>query len=156
MFQIYTKTKRYLFGTTKLINSITKCVTSKRNFHTNFVFPTGNLSGQLGKRRHNFTNIYCKIPLIRPGRIYGKKTKLMGLYYAKVMGGGEGEIIFGGKNTSICNLLNSLFFFFQYKARILAFFRSCKMSTIKTPEYVKLSIKLKIKTPLTSFWPLYC
>ena len=104
MFQIYTKTKRYLFGTTKLINSITKCVTSKRNFHTNFVFPTGNLSGQLGKRRHNFTNIYCKIPLIRPGRIYGKKTKLIGLYYAKVMGGGREKLYLGGKTLqfAIC------------------------------------------------------
>ena len=32
----------------------------------------------------------------------------------------------------------------------------CSKLTIKTPEYVKLAIKLKIKTPLTSFWPLYC
>ena len=32
----------------------------------------------------------------------------------------------------------------------------CSKITIKTPEYVKLMIKLKIKKPLTSFWPLYC
>ena len=44
-----------------------------------------------------------------------------------------GGLIFGRKNTSICNLLNLLFFlFFQYKARITAFFTSCKMwNTIK-------------------------
>ena len=111
MFQIYTKTKRYIFGTTKLINSITKCVTSKRNFHTNFVFPTGNLSGQLGKRRHNFTNIYCKIPLIRPGRIYGKKTKLMGLYYAKVMGGGGRNYIWGEKHFNLQSVKLTFLFF---------------------------------------------
>ena len=28
--------------------------------------------------------------------------------------------------------------------------------TIKTSEYVKLTLKLKIKTLLTWFWPLYC
>ena len=51
--------------------------------------------------------------------------------------------------------------FFQYKARIFAFSRHarCEISsklTIKTPEYVNLRIKLKIKAPFTLFWPLYC
>ena len=43
--------------------------------------------------------------------------------------------------------------FFQYKARISAFFLSCEKCsklTIKKPEYVTLTIKLKIKTLLTS------
>ena len=50
---------------------------------------------------------YRKIPLIRPGQM----TNLMGFY------------------SVICNLLDLLFFFFflQYKARILAYFTSCKM-----------------------------
>ena len=47
-------------------------------------------------------------------------------------------LIFGRKNTSICYLLNV----------ILVFFTSRKMLTIKTPEYVKLAITLKIKAPL--------
>ena len=32
----------------------------------------------------------------------------------------------------------------------------CSKLTIKTPEYAKLTIKLTIKTLLTSFWSLYC
>ena len=50
---------------------------------------------------------------------------------------------------------------FQYKARISAFSRRarceiCLKLTIKgvRKQYVRLTIK--IKTPLTSFWPLYC
>ena len=46
-------------------------------------------------------------------------------------GSGGWELIFGRKNTSICNLLNLLFLFFfsppQYKAHVLAFFTMCKM-----------------------------
>ena len=52
--------------------------------------------------------------------------------------------------TSVCNLLNLLFFpfFFQYKARISVFFapykwEMCSKLTIKIPEYVKLTINLK-------------
>ena len=58
---------------------------------------------------------YCKISVIRAGHIYGKRTDLMDLYLGE---GGEGiciytergEISLGGKNTSICNLLNLLLF----------------------------------------------
>ena len=90
------------------------------------------------------------------------KKNLMGLYSeggAYIQGGG---LIFGGKNTSICNLLNFLFFLFSSIKHVFwhferpARFEVCSKLTIKTPEYVKLTIKLKIKTPLTSFWPLYC
>ena len=49
--------------------------------------------------------IYCKIPLIRPGCIYGQRTNLMDLYL------GNGGLKFGRKDTSICNLLNKLLFF---------------------------------------------
>ena len=43
---------------TKLINDLTECVTSIRNFsQRNFVFPTQNLSDQQGKRCHKFTHI---------------------------------------------------------------------------------------------------
>ena len=38
------KKERGVFVTTKLMHNLTKCVTSKRSFHTNFVFPAGNLS----------------------------------------------------------------------------------------------------------------
>ena len=39
------------------------------------------------------------------------------------------------------------------KRTFLAFFQNTKT---RISEYVKLTIKLKIKTPLMSFWPLYC
>ena len=59
----------------------------------------------------NENTIYRKIPLIRPGRIYGQRTNLMDLYSG---GGGlvyGGGFIFGRKNNSICDLLNLLLFF---------------------------------------------
>ena len=66
----------------------------------------------------------------------------------------------------ICNLLNMVkltfcFFFSGIKHVFRHFSRRriceiCSVLTIKTPEYVKLTIKLKIKTPLTSFWSPYC
>ena len=73
-----------------------------------------------------------------------------------------GELIFGRKSTSIWNLLNFLFFlFFQCKIRISPFFTTFKMWNMfkvntKDSRRVHLTIKLKIKTPLMSFWPLYC
>ena len=74
--------------------------------------------------------VYRKIPLIRPRHIYGQRTNSMGLYSGRrayIRGG----LIFGRKSTSICNLLNLLFFlFFQYKARVSAFFTSCKMRNL--------------------------
>ena len=59
--------------------------------------------------RNIFALKYREILLIRPGRIYGQRTNLMGLY----LEGGlyTGGLIFGTKNTSICNLLNLLLFF---------------------------------------------
>ena len=103
--------------------------------------------------------IYRKIPLIRPGRIYGQRTNLMGLYSGGLYPRG---LIFGRKKTSIWNLLNLLFFLFSSIKHVFRHFsrrarcKICSKLTIKIPEYVKLMIKLKIKTPLTSFWPLYC
>ena len=78
-------------------------------------------------------------------------------------GKGVGRLIFRRKNTSTFNLLNLLFFlsFFSIKYVFWHFSRRatceiCSKLTIKTPEYVKLIIKLKIKKPMTSFWLVYC
>ena len=58
-----------------------------------------------------------------PWSVYTDKEQIWWAYIW-----GNGGLIFERKNTSICNLLNLLFFlFFQCKARILAFFTSCKM-----------------------------
>ena len=51
--------------------------------------------------------------------------------------------------------------FFQHKTRIWHISRRerceiCSKLTIKTPEYVELTIKLTIKPPFKSFWFLYC
>ena len=72
-----------------------------------------------------------------------------------------GGLIFGRKKISICNLLNLIIFlsssikhvFFDFSRRGRC--ETCSKLTIKIPEYLKLTIKLKIKTPLTSFWPLH-
>ena len=65
-------------------------------------------------------------------------------------------------NLQICNLLNLLFFLFflSIKPVFRHFSRRARCEirsklTIKTPEYVKLTIKLEIKTLLLSLWPLY-
>ena len=112
---------------------------------------------------------YCKIPLIHPGRIYRQRINFMDLYLRGLI---YGWPIFARKNTSIWNLLNVLDFlfssikhvflnFFTWKSvqiRKIKIFRYEKYSqlTIKTPEYKKLTIKLKINTLLTSCWSLYC
>ena len=76
--------------------------------------------------------------------------------------GEGGGIIFGRKNTSICNMLKLLFFLFSSIKHIFRRFSRrarCEIYsklTVKTPEYVKLMVKSKIKTSLMSFWPLYC
>ena len=101
--------------------------------------------------------IYRKILLIRPGSIYGQRTNLMGLY--------SRGFIFGRKNTSIWNLLK-LLLSFLFSSRKLVFWHIsprarceiCFKLPIKTPEYVKLTIKLTIKTPFTIkklFWSHY-
>ena len=84
----------------------------------------------------------------------------MGIYSG--WGEGGGGRIFGRKNTSICNVLNVLLFFLFSIIKLVFWHISrcarckiCSKLTRKTPKYVKL-IKLTIKTPLTSFWPLYC
>ena len=48
--------------------------------------------------------------------------------------------------------INHIFWHFSRRATC----EICSKLTKKTPEYVKLTIKMEIKTPLTSFWPLYC
>ena len=76
--------------------------------------------------------------------------------------GEGGRIIFGRKNTSICNMLKLLFFLFSSIKHIFRRFSRrarCEIYsklTVKTPEYVMLIIKSKIKTSLMSFWSLYC
>ena len=101
--------------------------------------------------------MYRKIPLIRPGRIYGQRTNLMGLY----MGWRGGDYIREEKRFNLQYAGLTFHYFLQYKGRILAFlYRArceiCSNLTIKTPEYVKLMINFKTKILLTSFWPLYC
>ena len=44
-----------------------------------------------------FFTTYRKIPLIRPGRIYGQRTNLMGLYSG--VGGGGGVVLYTGGKT---------------------------------------------------------
>ena len=78
--------------------------------------------------RIDHISIYRKISLY----LYTVKYAL-GVYTDKgeswwTYGAIYGGLIFGRENTSICNLLNlSLFFFLQYKARILEYFASCKI-----------------------------
>ena len=107
---------------------------------------------------------YRKIPLTRPGRIYGQRTNLMGLY------SGVGSLYTGGgRRGEAYNREKKHFNLQPVKLTFLSFFSNikhvfwhfsrhakceiCSKLTIKTPEYVNLTIKLKIKTPLTSFWP---
>ena len=52
--------------------------------------------------------IYRKIPLIRPGHIYGQRANLMGLYSGGLYTGG---LYWGRKNNSICILLTFVSFF---------------------------------------------
>ena len=77
---------------------------------------------------------------------------------------GVGELIYVTKNTSISNLLN-LLLFFRFSSIKLVFWHISRRArreifstlTVKVPEYIKLSIKLTIKTPLTSYiWNLEC
>ena len=68
---------------------------------------------------------YRKIPLIRPGRIYGQSTNFIGLY--------SGGLIYGGayireeKHFNLQSVKLTFLSFFQHKSRISAFFPSCKM-----------------------------
>ena len=101
---------------------------------------------------------YRKTQLICPGRIYGQRTNLMGLY----SGGGGGGLIFRRKNASICNLLNLLLFFLFFSIKLVfrhisrrARSEICSELTIKTPEYVTLT-KVNSKDTVTSFWSLHC
>ena len=90
-----------------------------------------------------------------PWRIYGQNTNLMGLF-----GKDGGRGIFGRKNTSTCNLnlLNLLLLFFFSSVKFVFWhisrrsrYEICSKLTIKTPEHVKLTIKLTTKTSLTLF-----
>ena len=68
----------------------------------------------------------------------------------------------GRKDTLIWNLFKFLSFLFTSIKHVFCQFlrhvryEICSRLTIKTPAYVRLTIRLKIKIPLTSFWPLYC
>ena len=82
-------------------------------------------------------------------------------YIGKGWGYIRGGHILGWKNASICNLLILLFFLSSIKHVFWHFsFRSrceiCSKLTIETLKYVKLMIKLKIKTQSTWLWPLWC
>ena len=81
-----------------------------------------------------------------PDKLGVQRTNLMDLYLM---------------NTSTCNLLNLLFFLFSSIKYVFWDFSRrtrceiCSKFTIRTPENLKLIIKLKLKTPLTSVCPLY-
>ena len=104
--------------------------------------------------------VYRKIPLKRPGHIYGQRANLMGLYLGGAYIWGRGAHVWEERhfNLHIVKLITFLYCS-QYKTRISAYFTLCKMWNMfkvnnKALEYVKLTIKLKIKTPLTLFWSL--
>ena len=70
------------------------------------------------------------------------------------MGVGElymGGLYSGGK-TLLLSSIKQVFRHFSLRARC----EMCSKLTIKIPEYVKLTIKLKIRTQFTSFWPHCC
>ena len=111
--------------------------------------------------------LYGKISLIRPGRIYGQKTNLMNLCLGDGGLGWWGRLIYNrkyiwGLYTPVYNLIKLRFFLFLPVEHVFWHFSNCAKCeicsklTIKTPEYVKLTIKLKTKTSLMLFWPLYC
>ena len=91
-----------------------------------------------------------KFPLIRSGQFW----------WACIRGGVEGPYIQEEKHFNLQSAKRITFLsFFHYKARILAYFTLCKICsklTKKTPEYIKLTIKLTIKKPLTLYWSPYC
>ena len=75
-----------------------------------------------------------------PERIYEQKKiwwTLSGGVCVRVAGGGG-----GGRHV---------FWHFLCRARCQIYSKQ----TIKTPEYLKLTVKLKLKTPLASFWRLF-
>ena len=45
-----------------------------------------------------YISVYRKIPLLRPGRIYGRRENLMGLYSGGLYTGGGG-ILYSGAET---------------------------------------------------------
>ena len=63
-----------------------------------------------------------KIPLIRTVRIYGERTNLMGLYLGWTY-------IREEKHFNLRSVKLTFLSFFQYKARILAFFTLCNKDT---------------------------
>ena len=97
----------------------------------------------------------------------------MDLYYGVRWGGGggggggggliygTGSYIWGKKhfNMQSVTLITFLSFFsvklvfWHTSRRVIC--EICSKSIIKAPGYVELTIKLTIKTPLTSFWSLY-
>ena len=103
-----------------------------------------------------------KIPLIRLGRINGQKT-FDGRIFGGFGGGGltHEDLKFGRKKHFNLQSVKLTFSFSSIKHVFRHFSRRarceiCSKFTIKTPKHVKLTIKLKIKTSLTSFWPLFC
>ena len=104
--------------------------------------------------------IYRKFPLIPTGCIQQPEDKFDALIFRG--GGCRQALIFGRKNTSSCNLLNILLFFLFFIIKIVfwhilrhARCEICRKLTIKTPEYIQLTIKLTKNTPLTSLLSLY-
>ena len=151
MCVIKTARKKLLWGIT---------IDSKSNFDSHI----RKLCKKSGQKLNAVSRIliYCKILLIHPGRTYRQRTNLMSLYLGGLIYGERGGLIFGRKNTSICNLLTYFsFFFFSLKHQHFSPHARCEICsklTIKTPGYVKLMIKLKIQTKeilLTLFCSLY-
>ena len=143
-----------------ILSKVIECL--EQNFQKQIDYKRPSSTKQMNRVDHNiFALKYREILLIRPGRIYGQRTNLMGLY----LEGGlyTGGLIFGTKNTSICNLLNLLLFFLFSSIKLVFWDISrharceiCSRLIVKAPEYLKLTMKLTIKTPLMSPWSLYC
>ena len=89
-------------------------------------------------------------------------TNLMGLYLRGKGGGGlymrRGTYIREEKHFSLQSAKRTFLGFFHVFRHFSRRTRceTCSKLRIKTPEYVNLTIKSKIKTLLTSFWSLYC
>ena len=72
--------------------------------------------------------IYCKIPLIRPARLYGQKTNFTSLHSGREWGFYTGgAYIREEKHFNFQSAKLHFLSFFQYKSCIIAFFTSCKM-----------------------------
>ena len=121
----------------------------------NFEQVSAGWVAKCGETNHEITVLPCyrEIPLTHPERIYGQRTNLMGQYSR----GKGGAYIREEKHLNLQPVKLTFPFFFSSIKQVFSNLSCrarcdiCSKLTIKTPEYVKLTIKFKIKAPLTSF-----